>query len=172
MAWHINRCPLHAWAVDVEVDDGVVAQLVPVRVGVPSRARIAPMAVAWPPGKTNAIPQFASERLEHARKLEQAGVTRNVVGRAVEPGAVVRSDEREFALATPQLGGRQTKLAPALEGIRNECRAHATLFQRGNNGVAVGLGDRDYGHAGDAVDLVEFRRTPDWCDDHFVPLLA
>src|SRR5262245_46930272 len=130
------------------------------------------MTVAWPPGKTDAITQLAFERLEYARELEHAGITRDIIGGAIKPGAVVRADEREFRLATPQLGGGQANPAPAFEGIRNERGADARLLQRRNNEVTVALGDRDHRHARDLVGLLEFWRTPDRRDDHFVPLLA
>ena len=101
VARHVDGRALHARAVDVEIDDRVVAQVVPERVGVPGRARIAAVAVARPPGEAEAVAQLAVELLQHARKLQHAAVAGDVVGRAVEPRAVVRADQRRIRGSWP-----------------------------------------------------------------------
>src|SRR5262249_23521862 len=142
------------------------------RVGIPSRAGITPVAVTWPPGKTDPISKSAVECFEDTCELQQAGVARNVISRPVEPRAIVRANEHKLGLAALQLGSWQADLAPALESIRGERRPDGAVLQCRNNSLAVGPRNGTHGHPGDVVDLLEFRRAPDRRNDHLVPLPA
>src|SRR5262249_47779267 len=124
VARNIDGCTLHAGTVDIEIYDAVVVKFMPMRIRKPSRPGITAMAVDRTPEKGDAIPQLAIKFLESASQFKHTRVPGDVVGRAVEPGAIVCTNECELRFLALQLNRRQSNLPPAFECVRHERCTH------------------------------------------------
>ena len=110
-----TEAPFAPDRVDIDVADAALVQLVPVAIGVPGGAGVAPVRVPRPEGEANAAPQFAPSLRQQPRDLELGGVGRAVVHDAQVPGIDVAAEEDEAVLlAARQIGGegRESRSRP------------------------------------------------------------
>src|SRR3712207_1979708 len=109
----------------------------PEGVRIPGRAGIAAMRMTWPPSEAEPVAQLAVEPLKDPCQFQHAGITSDVVGRAVEPRTVMRADKREQRLFTLDLCNWQADAAPALEDIGHNGGLDLAAGQVGDDAIAV-----------------------------------
>ena len=85
--------------IDLEIGHAVVAQLVPVAIGEPGRARHGAGLVRGPEAEAQAAAELVAVLHEDARQLHLAGIAGGVVGRGLAgPAVLVTADQNEVIL--------------------------------------------------------------------------
>ena len=112
-----HRVALGAGAVHVDVSDATTRQFGPMRVGIPGRARIAPVRVARPETEAQSAPPLRALGREQPRHFQHRRVGAAIVHHAEIPGVVVAGEHHERrligGLCGRQLGHQQRRAPPA-----------------------------------------------------------